>query len=203
MSQFSPDFFPLRANNRGSIFNKPSTVYTHTHTHVSWFITHHNTFRRHTANVAAKLLWRDWTKAKKQTMSYCLLRSLGLCFPFHTLSTCLSLVSLLSASFSARPTLAASSLAYNLFTYFFFFLHLFPYLIMLFFLPVLFHYFVPFLLLSSSGVLFSSFVVSRSITTMNWNSSDAGCTGALSWERSEPKSSLKKSCLVLMTCSCR
>ena len=89
-------------------------------------------------------------------MSYCLFLSLGLCFPFHTFSSYLSLVSLLSKSSSASPTLTVSSMPYYIFTNFFYLLNLFPYLIrlLLFFsVSILFHYFFPSLLLSFSGVL--------------------------------------------------
>lgn len=88
-------------------------------------------------------------------MSNCLCLSLGLCFPFHTFSSYLSLVSLLSESSSALLTLTVSSMSYRIFTNFFFFHRLFPYLIRLLFssVSILFHYFFPSLLLSSSGVL--------------------------------------------------
>lgn len=55
-------------------------------------------------------------------MSYRLFLSLGLSFPFHTFSSYLSLISLLSASSAARPTPAVSSMPYYIFTNFFFLL---------------------------------------------------------------------------------
>jgi len=145
----------------GAVFSTSHRPFPHTHTHThtytlaSWFTTHHNTFIRHTIYVVAKLSWSGKTTSKEHTMSCCLFLSLVLYFPFHTFSSYLSLVSFLSASSSPRPTLTVSSMPYYLFTHFFFLFRLLPYLIMLlwFFVSILFQYFFPSLLLSSSGVL--------------------------------------------------